>query len=88
MQRSREKTLGEDHIDTISTVSVLAYVFRKRGQYQDPLPLIQKACAGFEKTLGSDHPRTQETAKEYSDFVEDMRRKSEAKSMNVIDEDL
>lgn len=60
MRRGREKTVGEDQIDTISTVAVLAYVFGKRRQYQDALPLFRKACAGFEKTLGSEHPRHSE----------------------------
>lgn len=66
--------------DTFSSISDLAMVLHRRRQYQDALPLYQKAYAGFEKTLGPDHPLTQRCAKDYSKMLDTMRRDSETKT--------
>ncbi|KAF3920773.1 Nephrocystin-3 [Dactylellina cionopaga] len=54
----REKSLGADHLLTLSTLNNIAAVFSSRGKYSDALPRYERALAGYEKALGVDHPST------------------------------
>jgi tetratricopeptide (TPR) repeat protein len=57
----REKTLGKDHPNTLSTVHSMAIVFDNQGEYDKALEWDQRALDGREKTLGKDHPNTLST---------------------------
>jgi tetratricopeptide (TPR) repeat protein len=57
----REKTLGKDHPDTLSTVHNMGSVFDNQGEYGKALEWYQRALDGCEKTLGKDHPSTLST---------------------------
>ena len=56
-----EKTLGDDHPDTLTTVHDLAYLFRAQGQYNKALEWYGRALSGRERVLGVDHPDTLST---------------------------
>jgi len=54
----REKALGVDHPDTLSTVHNMAFVFGKQGHDEKALEWYERALVGEEKALGVDHPDT------------------------------
>jgi tetratricopeptide (TPR) repeat protein len=54
----KEKTLGKDHPDTLSTVNKMAVMFQSQGDYGKALEWYQRALEGYEKTLGKEHPST------------------------------
>ncbi|KAH8152885.1 uncharacterized protein LAJ45_03111 [Morchella importuna] len=57
----REKSLGKDHPDTLTTVHSMASVFYNQGEYGKALEWYERALAGCEKSLGKDHPDTLST---------------------------
>ncbi|OCK93228.1 uncharacterized protein K441DRAFT_662008 [Cenococcum geophilum 1.58] len=62
----KEKALGKEHPDTLTSVYCLAYLLHQRQQYKDASPLYQRACAGYQEKLGLDHPTTQACLDHYS----------------------
>ncbi|KAH7032570.1 uncharacterized protein B0I36DRAFT_406976 [Microdochium trichocladiopsis] len=52
----REKALGKDHPDTLTSVSNLAGVLRHQGKYEEAEAMHRWALDGREKALGKDHP--------------------------------
>ena len=56
-----EKTLGNDHPNTLNTVNHIAGVYDSQGEYPKALQWYQRALDGYEKTLGNDHPDTLNT---------------------------
>ncbi|KAF8473561.1 P-loop containing nucleoside triphosphate hydrolase protein [Kalaharituber pfeilii] len=53
-----EKSLGTNHLITMSRVHNMARVYDSQGKYNQALELYQRALAGHEKALGTDHPST------------------------------
>jgi tetratricopeptide (TPR) repeat protein len=51
----REKTLGPDHPDALTSVHDLAALYLATGDYPAARPLLQRTVAGFEKARGPDH---------------------------------
>ena len=56
--QGREKVLGVEHPDTLSSVNDLASVLRYQGIYQIAEEMNRRALQGREKTLGVEHPGT------------------------------
>ncbi|KAF8418345.1 hypothetical protein EV426DRAFT_577675 [Tirmania nivea] len=54
----KEKALGVDHPDTLTTVHWMASVFLEQGQYDKALEWYGRVLAGVQKALGVDHPDT------------------------------
>ncbi|CUS09496.1 unnamed protein product, partial [Tuber aestivum] len=54
----REKILGPDHPDTLTSVNNLALVLREQGKYGESEKMHRHALEGREKILGPDHPNT------------------------------
>jgi tetratricopeptide (TPR) repeat protein len=61
----REKGLGEEHLDTASSLNNLAVLLNnlagllsEQGFYQGARPLYERALAIYEKILGEKHPYT------------------------------
>jgi hypothetical protein len=69
--------LGKEHPDTLTGVYSLAYLYRRIKKYHDALPLYRRACVGFEKVLGLNHPRTKECNNDYIKLLESMKTKQE-----------
>lgn len=57
--------LGTEHPDTLSSVYGLADLNQCRKQYDNASILYQRACSGYQKILGSDHPDTLNCSKDY-----------------------
>ena len=54
----REKALGAEHPDTLTSVSNLGLLLDDKGQYEEAEELSRRALEGREKALGSEHPGT------------------------------
>ena len=55
---SREKMLGKEHPDTLTSVCNLASVLRYQGKYGEAEPMNRRALDDNEKVLGKEHPST------------------------------
>lgn len=55
---ARERVLGSEHPDTLSSVINLAFLHSRMGEYEKAKPLYERALEGFIKKLGVDHPHT------------------------------
>ncbi|KAH6667983.1 hypothetical protein B0J14DRAFT_519380 [Halenospora varia] len=52
----REKALGKEHPDTLTSVSSLAVVLWKQGKYEQAEEMHRRELEGCEKALGKEHP--------------------------------
>lgn len=78
----REKTLGLDNQQTLSTLGMLALVLRSRGKYTEAEALNRRVLAGLENKLGKQHPSTLMLV---SNLAEDQRARGkyeEAEALN------
>jgi tetratricopeptide (TPR) repeat protein len=55
---SRERVLGKEHPDTLSSVNNLAGCLDTMGEAEAALPLFRRALESCERVLGKDHPDT------------------------------
>ena len=55
---SREKALGADHTDTLSSANNLGILLSDKGYYDEAEALYRRALKGIEKALGAEHPDT------------------------------
>ena len=55
---SKEKVLGKEHPDTLTSVSNLALVLQYQGKYDEAEQIDRRALDGREKALGKEHPDT------------------------------
>ena len=54
----RQNLLGENHIDTLSTLNNLAILIKREGDLDKAKSLYERVLSGYEKTLGADHQYT------------------------------
>jgi tetratricopeptide (TPR) repeat protein len=54
----RERVLGADHPDTLTSRNNLAYAYRSAGRLGEAIPLYEQTLADRERVLGADHPDT------------------------------
>ncbi len=57
----REKTLGQEHPNTATSLNNLALLYKAMGDYAKAEPLYQRALKIREKALGPEHPGTATT---------------------------
>jgi hypothetical protein len=62
----KEKVLGPEHPDTLTSVYCLAHLLSTRHRYNESLTLYERACAGYETILGKDHPTTRACYQHYT----------------------
>ncbi|KAF2740903.1 HET-domain-containing protein [Polyplosphaeria fusca] len=55
---TKETVLGVNHPDTLTSVYCLAHLLASRHHYDECIALYERACAGYDSTLGKDHPTT------------------------------
>jgi hypothetical protein len=55
----RERVLGSDHPDTLTSRDHLGYAYAQAGRLDEATTLYERVLADSERTLGSDHPTTQ-----------------------------
>ena len=54
----REKALGKDHPDTLTSVYNLAYLYQRQHRLDEADELYLTALSGYRKVLGLAHPTT------------------------------
>ncbi|MBU3060830.1 tetratricopeptide repeat protein [Nocardia sp. NEAU-G5] len=54
----RERVLGGDHPDTLTSRNNLAYTYESAGRLDEAIALFERALTERERVLGSDHPDT------------------------------
>jgi tetratricopeptide (TPR) repeat protein len=54
----RERVLGPDHPDTLTSRNDLAAAYQDAGRFAEAIPLHEPTLAGRERVLGPDHPDT------------------------------
>jgi hypothetical protein len=54
----REKTLGPEHPDTLTSVSHFGLMLERQGMYEEAEGMHRRALEGRERTLGPEHPDT------------------------------
>src|SRR5690606_5962759 len=54
----RRRLLGDDHADTVASMSALAIALAMHGQSHDAVELQRQVVAVQERRLGSEHPDT------------------------------
>lgn len=55
---AREKVLGREHPDTLTSVSKLGVVLVSRGKYEEAEAMHRRALDAREKVFGREHPNT------------------------------
>ncbi|HUV04754.1 MAG TPA: tetratricopeptide repeat protein [Armatimonadota bacterium] len=55
---ARERALGPEHPDTLTSVNNLALLLYSKGDYDAAEPLFHRALEGFERVFGPEHPDT------------------------------
>jgi len=69
---SRGEVLGKEHPDTLTSAYCSAYMFHQKRQYHNGSLLYERARAGYEKTLGLNHPTTLWCSNHYSAMLNEM----------------
>ena len=76
-----EEKLGEDHPDTLMSVSNLASVLQYQGKYEESEVMNRRALAGWEEKLGEDHPDTLMSVSNLAHLLELLHRYDEATTL-------
>jgi tetratricopeptide (TPR) repeat protein len=79
---ARERVLGMEHTDTLTSVSLLALVLRNLGKYEAAEEMDRRALEGREKTLGKEHPHTLTSVNNLALVLQDLGKYEAAEEMN------
>ncbi|KAL9591591.1 MAG: hypothetical protein Q9179_007568 [Wetmoreana sp. 5 TL-2023] len=79
---SREKMLGKEHPNTLTSVSNLASVLRCQGKYEEAEQMNRRALDGKEKVLGEEHPDTLTSVNNLASVLYNQGKYEEAEQMN------
>lgn len=66
---AREKMLGLEHPDTLTSVNDLGLVLDSQGKYEEAEVMYRRAIDSREKVLGFEHPETLRSMNILSDFI-------------------
>ena len=78
----REKVLGNEHPDTLISVSNLALVLQHQGKYDEAEQVNRRALDGREKVLGKEHPDTLTSVSNLVLVLRDQGKYDEAEQIN------
>jgi tetratricopeptide (TPR) repeat protein len=79
---NRERTLGHDNVDTLTSVTVLVSVLRRQGKYDEAEKISRRVLEGSEKELGKQHPDTLTSVSNLALVLRDQGKYDEAEKMN------
>jgi tetratricopeptide (TPR) repeat protein len=79
---AREKVLGVDHPDTLTSISNLASVLRAQGKCEEAEEMHRRALEGREKVLGVEHPDTLSSVSNLASVLRKLGKYDEAEEMN------
>jgi Tetratricopeptide repeat len=66
---TREKVLGEEHPDTLTSVYCLAHLLANQYRNDESAALYERACAGYSGVLGNDRPTTRACYRHYAKML-------------------
>ncbi|KAJ3573297.1 hypothetical protein NPX13_g4754 [Xylaria arbuscula] len=78
----RERVLGEQHPDTLTSLSSLAFTLRCEEKFEEAETLNRQALEGREKILGSHHPDTLTSVNNLSLVLLDQQKYAEAERLS------
>ncbi|KFZ20076.1 hypothetical protein V501_00302 [Pseudogymnoascus sp. VKM F-4519 (FW-2642)] len=78
----RERELGVNHLDTLTSVSDLALLLRRQGRYKEAELMNRRALEGRERELGVNHPETLTSVGNLASMLQSQGRYKEAELMN------
>jgi tetratricopeptide (TPR) repeat protein len=78
----REKELGREHPDTLTSVSQLGSVLERQGKYDEAEAMHRRALEGYEKALGREHPNTLTSVSNLGSVLERQGKYDEAEAMH------
>ena len=78
MLAERERVLGPDHPDTLTTRNNLAVAYHSAGRFGEAIELCERVLFERERVLGSDHPDTLITRNNLAGAYKDVGRFGEA----------
>jgi tetratricopeptide (TPR) repeat protein len=81
----REKVLGREHPDTLTSVSQLGTVLERQGKYKEAEAMHQRALEGREKVLGREHPDTLTSVSNLGLVLSSQGKYKEAEAMHRRD---
>jgi tetratricopeptide (TPR) repeat protein len=76
----REKVLGLEHPDTLTSVSNLGSVLKSQGKYEQAEAMHRRALEGREKVLGLEHPHTLISVRNLGSLLERQGKYGEAEA--------
>ena len=79
----REKVLGPEHPDTLTSVGNLAVVLWRQGKYEEAERMNRRALDGREKVLGPEHPDTLTSMNNLTFVYKAQGRDGDAESLMV-----
>lgn len=79
---ARQKVLGQEDQDTLTSVSNLALILRKQGKYNEAESLDRQALKGREKVLGLEHPDTLLSVNSLAWVLQGLGKYDEAEPLN------
>jgi tetratricopeptide (TPR) repeat protein len=78
----REKVLGPEHPDTLTSVNNLGSVLERQGKYEEAEAMHRRALKGREKVLGLEHPDTLTSVNNLGLLLESQGKYEEAEAMH------
>ncbi|KAF3002783.1 hypothetical protein E8E15_001031, partial [Penicillium rubens] len=82
---AREKVLGREHPDTLTSVSNLGLVLSSQGKYDEAEAMHRRALEGYEEVLGREHPNTLTSVNNLGSVLSRQGKYDEAEAMHRRD---
>jgi tetratricopeptide (TPR) repeat protein len=77
-----DNLLGQDNIQTIEKLSMVALVLRDQGKYEEAETMNRRALEGREKALGKEHLSTLTSVSNLASVLQDQGKYEKAETMN------
>jgi len=77
----RKEFLGEKHPETLTSLKIIAVIYKDLGRFSDALPWAEKAYRLYKELLGEKHPDTLTSQNYFASLYQDLGRLSEALSL-------
>ncbi|KAI8930738.1 hypothetical protein NX059_012346 [Plenodomus lindquistii] len=81
--KTRKKVLGQDHEDTVWSISMVGLVYRSQGRWDDAEKLEVQVMETRKKKLGADHPDTLTSMANLASTYQNQGRWDDAKELQV-----
>jgi tetratricopeptide (TPR) repeat protein len=81
--QTRRRVLGEEHPDTLASISNLGTLLQRQGNYGQALPYRREALEKSRRVLGDDHRATLDAMSEMGSLLMDMGKNDEAEPYYV-----